>query len=644
MRNEYSIKHSDILFEYQFIYEVLRNLHIVPKYNWTTNKLKELCKLFSFLKLPHFVDDIGNIIVNVESDREIKTRIEKGDVSLILQAHLDHPGGVITKEISAIKGFYAAQWFGGYSGSLEGREMLIADLESNEIDNVLIEMDVSHAAGRFLYFKGRAGLGAGSRVLHFNDMTSAGFKPDRIKGWALDDLLGCASILYCMYKHPDPNNIGVLTLGEEVGSYGLSHFCRSYLDRSLPHIPPVINIDTPEQEEGRFVCGEGIRIRTADKRAKYSDGVVTFLKETLNDVAAIPLTRGATEASLITEMGYTAGGLAVPIQNIHNGSRNNLWIEETAVLSDVFSLCSAVLNVITSSNKHRIQRTATGRVKGNKIEYVNHARELCSKLDTSHEYCDFMIKVSDHWNEMSQNYGFNINTHSENDYQELRKSIGSQELDLLDVDMEKYASELVPRVYDLVAGGPMPQLGDMKIVSTLRANFNACNTNGNIALSLDKISKGDVRRVLAHEVTHWVCHRLYDSLPFSNYVQLFLQEGVACYVSKTLCETTDAEALGIPENTANYYESISKELREMFSKIILGDIVELKEHPKHTVLRARDNDDPFRISKSNRYNKYGYYLGLQFVKYCVRSGVQIGLLFSDPYQTEKLLGSFLTNV
>jgi len=629
---------SNKLDDFINILEKLEDLHIVSGWRWNERSRAKLDDILIAKNLKYFVDDYGNVILNCNSAEELDNKLSNGVITQIFQAHLDHPGGRLTAKISSEKGLYCARWLGGYSNSLEGRKVTVHDTVRDIVDIVKIEYERTLESGRFLYFYSNKDLSIEHSYLHFSRDTGSRLTNGMISSWALDDLIGVSSIINVLGKSADPRTIGLLTLDEEIGGYGLNNFANRYLTNKDLSELYLINIDMPEEDED-FQCDNGVRLRYEDKRCKYTEELVTAISSKFPDFKKVSLTRGGTEASSFIAMGYNAVSFAIPIRNLHNGSRHNLLIEESVSSKDALSLIHQLGLLLPASNLIDSANMSTPSNVLPEIEYVDHYKNIFERISGSTEYCDYLMNVANHWNNIHSRYGVQCVNLDAVQFDDIKKEASTGLDEFADVDILEMADGLFSIIVKKIAGRSVFREGNLQIVSFFKANFNASNIGGVVALSLDKIKKSDLKRVLCHEMSHWVCHRLYNDTPYNDYFKLFLSEGIACYLSREICNVSSAVALGMPIGTYECYGSRKKDLQELFFKIINGELLKQSNKSDIYEFAISSYPNPFKISKNNPLNKFGYYLGLEFIDQCLEEGLTIHDILTKYCLIERKLTS-----
>lgn len=633
----------DTLTKFLDIYTKLANLHVVPKWYWNKNSILKLDQILKKCELPYYLDEVGNVILNVTSSAELIDGINSETIAQIFQAHLDHPGGVVKGVLGKNENLYCARWLGGYANSLEGRRILVYDVDSNLSEITKVEYEVFDSSGRLIYFYCDKKFQPESSVVHYVDENKSD-DSSGIHGWALDDMIGCTSVIQTLSENRDSSCVGLLTLGEEIGCYGLKYFCNTYLKPGSSKPPYFINIDMPEEEDNRFLSGNGAWLRVADRRSKYSKELIGAIKSHLPHLKTISLTKGGTEAGNLVSMGFKAVSFAIPLKNLHNGSKHNCWAKESVLKSDVNALLKSLSSVVSMPQLVDARRPVKISNKANfKIKHVNYAKKITTKIKVSKEYCDYLANVSGYWNEINSKHDLPVRTLSSEEYDDLKKNLSSNKYDDWDKKIVNLATEIFPIIADRLAQNYTHSFATLNILSFIKSNFNACNMNGDIGLSFDRLEEDDLKRVLAHEITHWVCGRIYGPNPYDDFIGLLISEGVACYVSRELCKIDSPQALGVPDKTYLHYETIDRKLKNIFLDIVQGHIISEEKLVKHTTLKQNEYSHPFRLYKGNPFNKYGYYLGLKFVDYCVERKLEIGDLFSKFKFTENMFKEFIAD-
>lgn len=545
----------------------LHDFHIGSEWRWSVIALQKLDVLLGHLKIPYFVDDIGNVILHCDSASALQQGLSQGSIHFILQAHLDHPGGQVIGKVNSRHSLYCARWHGKFFPGFLNTPLLVFDSAQDIFEEVHILHTVATPYETYLYFQSRHSFDIPHTVIHYHSPLLHNFLGN-LSGWALDDLIGCAAIIHTLSGFHDQHAIGLLTMGEETGGYGAKFFCHTFLSKVRASLPNVINMDMPKALDEHFNIGNGAWLRTGDFSGGFSEPLIQqltplFLK---NQIA---VRTGQTEVMDFINAGAHAVSLAIPIQNSHNVNHRLELDSEVADMDDVQQLLDTLPAILALSYSPKNYQKST----------------------------------------------FNIVASDPQDAQ--------------------IAARLLPMIIEKL--GEYPFCRTVEIVRVKSDHFSACNKDGKILISSEKIPKQDLERVICHELIHFVYQVFFGVLPLSSYDNLLVYEGVACYLSRELCGISSVQSLGITQTQFDFHEEHIPLLKQKFNLLREGQLIQVKNQPNGLRFDTETVDCPFRYSRENPLNKYGYYLGLKFIEFCLERGEPLNTLFLHPDKMEDLL-------
>ena len=278
---------------------------------------------------------------------------------LVLGAHTDHPGFVIT----AIRGRRLELEFrGGLSAAYgKGERLRLYNAESGEqrgLARITSIRSSRRAPGAPRRIDGaRATIERESEASQTDpaagDLALWDVDAFRIQGELLharqcDDLAGCVAVLATLDRlaasRQDAHVVGLFTRAEEVGLLGASVVGRK---RLLPDDAIVIAVETSSMAGGRAEQGAGPIVRTGDAVHIFSPRVtqwmVALAQELQHERGGFPFQRklmdgGTTEATSYDLYGYETGAACIALGNYHNAGPRNRVAAETVHLGDLDGL------------------------------------------------------------------------------------------------------------------------------------------------------------------------------------------------------------------------------------------------------------------------------------------------------------------
>jgi putative aminopeptidase FrvX len=316
-------------------------------------------------------DALGNGVIEYRRGRRT--------TPLVLGAHTDHPGFVVT----AVQGRRLELEFrGGVPGSYgKGERVRIypADPAEDRGDSVaaISSTATSPAANRWArrLTGAKATLEPGATA-EVGDLALWDVEPARIRGQILharscDDLGGGLAVLWALDRlvreQPDAHVLGLFTRAEEVGLLGAAALTTTDL---LPAGALVVAVECSSMAGGRAVQGEGPIIRVGDAQHIFSPRITMWMTQVARELQqADPAFRfqrklmdgGTTEATAYDLLGYESGAACLALGNYHNMGPKDRIAAETIHLGDVEGL--ARLFVAMAQNTRRVDEVHVTAVK-----------------------------------------------------------------------------------------------------------------------------------------------------------------------------------------------------------------------------------------------------------------------------------------
>lgn len=137
-----------------------------------------------------------------------------------------------------------------------------------------------------------------------------------LRGRALDDLAGCATILAALIDSKDSNQpvVGIFTRAEEVGLVGARLIAsEGRLNRDCV----VVSVETSLKSDAARQ-GDGVVIRVGDRMTTFDDFAESLLRPYSGYVQRALMSAGGCEASAFAAHGYRVTGTSLPLGAWHN--------------------------------------------------------------------------------------------------------------------------------------------------------------------------------------------------------------------------------------------------------------------------------------------------------------------------------------
>ena len=283
---------------------------------------------------------------------------------LVLSAHTDHPGFVVT----AVRGRRVELEFrGGLSASYgPGERLRLFPSPAREdgtgggqaaLGLAVIDEVAADERGRI-----RSALATAASASPLpGDLALWDVEPARVRGRRLvargcDDLAGCAAVLSALDRASAAGApgelIGLFTRAEEVGLLGASAAARA---RLLPDDAVVIAVETSSASGGRARSGGGPIVRVGDAMHLFSPAVSLWMSGVAQELAREDgefryqrklMDGGVTEATAYDLYGYETGALCVALANYHNAGPRDRVAAESVDLRDLDAMARLMARLL----------------------------------------------------------------------------------------------------------------------------------------------------------------------------------------------------------------------------------------------------------------------------------------------------------
>ncbi len=607
-------------------------LPIVPGWKWGFATWKRFSDILNKYSISCCRDEYGNVLIGADTVETWMNRLRES--RLVLQAHLDHPGAVVTRQLGGHGGMnrYLAVVRGGLQGNLVGNVFRAFDHFGNDVGDTVVDDNFNGYGEKFISFK----MPDSGRLAHYlcGPVQNASHSSDDHfwEGWGLDDHVGCAVVVQALSQFTRFPVLGMLTLDEEVGGWGLLHILHAAEKHgiSIQQWPLLLTFEvTQEYPDQGFICDSGMAWRKCDAVVALDPGFLEWGKKQ-GPQRVVSLQGGRCEAGIWTLYGGSAGCWVIPCKHYHNATADEEWRAERVARSDADSLMRAVSEIVPrycDTTRPESVLPPIFRIQcKSPVICVNDA--MSSVREAAVKSSDFVACLRDvmpHWHAVHGHFGLEYVKFAAQDWPAWRDAL---------INSEEWKSKI-----DGCAGPLFKKVqkyleikwchaAELPIYLFVGASFNASNLFSGVGLSVEKIVDCDIARILAHEFTHWWMKPVLDSLPARPLELTFLHEGLACLISMIVCDLTPAQAIGISNEKFDHYQNNLMLLKGYLGEWLTGDFIEVS-HGRHEVVKRRHLPHPFKIGNGNEWAKYGYFLALDYMSDC---------LFSLPgIWTEKLV-------
>lgn len=321
--------------------DILKTLSSTPTVSYFESGIAALISKFANeFGLRTASDEHGNLFVHHPGT-------DPTNAKAAFVAHMDHPGFEIVERLSDRE--YIAVSHGGMSpaafkpGVNIGAVMSVSEQTPWErVPGVVVDADDIVDRGRFasctkIQIQTSAPLNdlPTPAVLNLPDFE---LRDGLIFGRALDDLAGCASILYALQSTIDLHApcVGIFTRAEEVGLVGARLIAEA---RILPRDCMVVSVETSLKNEVAKQ-GNGVVIRVGDIITTFDNEAENLLLSGIRESSQdIPhqralMSAGGCEASAFAAHGYRVTGTALPLGAWHNREEDGSIAPEYVAESD----------------------------------------------------------------------------------------------------------------------------------------------------------------------------------------------------------------------------------------------------------------------------------------------------------------------
>lgn len=615
------------LSDYTGILRELADLRLVPHASFPAPAAKQLfARLLA--QVPHFFMDNGNLFIGAVHPDEIQKN------RLCLQAHLDHPGGIL-KAADSKKHLFAQVKGFSQPASLLGYELGAFSLSTGEhAADLEVEQVYSGREGAFAFFFPQAAALEARAGETFVVCHSAAFKEEDgyISSWNLDDMLNCAEIIRQIRKHPAGELYGLLTVDEETGHNGIKFFLENFREKELL----LLNMDVVSDKTtlGNAPAGTEFGFRRTQAGVKLDECMPPAVEQRFSGHARADIPSGKCEAVTAVSGGAKALAVFVCIENFHNGNNRKQFLPErinTAVLSRYLEFIDNVVDALKKTRLPAMSATNTG----GQILVTDLSGKISAMFSSAADFSGFLNNHLPELTRIFSDLGLSApELHSGNyasytgkaDVKTIRAALAA-------IDLHQLRDKTLARLKQALPAHGFTALPDLEIIFLLFGRFNACNISSPrraIILSLDRISPDDIERVLVHEMTHYYTDSAINHTSrVAGREALYYSEGLATAISAEVLGLPMAKALGMPEKKYAALCARKPQLEGWMKDYLAGDFMRLHEGKYHRYFIENPIPHPF-LASEDAASRYGYFLAALETAELIDKGLFYDRLLQKP--------------
>jgi len=340
--------------------DLLDKLVTIPTASYREQGVLSAVRAFAEVRgLACETDEFGNVMVQYRKGRKRRP--------LVLQAHTDHPGFVVsgvrgTRLELEFRGGLSAEYGKGEPLRVYG-EGLPARGAKARVSSVMGSKAASRGGPRRIVGAKAVLDGAGEVAvgdLALWDVATCQIRGALVHARQCDDLVGCVTVLATLDRvwaaGVDGDLIGLFTRAEEVGLEGAAAVAGA---GTLPADALVVAIETSSSAGGRAEQGGGGIIRVGDRGHIFSPRMTRWMTTLAEELVAESgggtqgfryqrklMDAGTTEATAFDLLGYETGAACLALGNWHNAGPKGRVRAETVHLGDLENLvrlCEAMV-------------------------------------------------------------------------------------------------------------------------------------------------------------------------------------------------------------------------------------------------------------------------------------------------------------
>ncbi|MDY0091200.1 MAG: hypothetical protein RBT80_00700 [Candidatus Vecturithrix sp.] len=590
----------------------LSSLHVVPYSTWTQDAI---VRLETFLEgTPYCLTPHGNLFLGEDQFEHIQPG------KICLQAHLDHPGGILHANQQAQ--YLFAKYY-GINARLTGYSLGVYEPGTSEkIDQIEVENAVFQERDQAtcLFFKNNRKLSEAlperTFIIHHDAMPE--MTESTISNWNLDDLIHCALIIALIKRKVFSDSVyGLLTHNEEVAQEGIRGWLHEIADTSLfflnlDMIDTMLPLKTPDDEPYQYMYG----IRAEQSGIKLDQ---PLFPELINDVgrdylAKIPV--GKCEGHIMQEQSTRFMAMFLKIDHYHNGLNEKKFTAESLSVERFSHYLDFVQHTIVKINEYLAPNLSAKFITSPQPEFpgtihiVDHVEAIKDILDRCHTFSEYLYIGVPKLRTIYDNYQIPMPAITGENFEGMKGIIlNGKYPDIRASQVHEWKTKIINELAILFDHIFQVQEKPVTLVKLALADFNArCTVRPErILLSVEQIPESELDRVLIHELTHYLTADIWSFQNMSPVKREYYSEGLAVVLSRKLLNVSLATALNMRDDDLTAYLDNITQLKLWNEEYLTGNVCSFFQGKYHQYFQKKEVVEPF-VANGQQYQRYGYVL------------------------------------
>lgn len=615
----------------------LSSLHVVPYYPWTPDAIRSLEILLE--GVPYCLTPHGNVFLGENQIENIQ--LER----VCLQAHLDHPGGVLNADQQTQ--YLFTQYYGTNARLLGYPVGIYEPGISEKIAQLEVENAIFQGSGQAtcLFFKPNQtlykALSKKTLLVHQNalpDMTA-----ETISNWNTGALIHCALIIALLRSEEFSGRLyGLLSLNAQATQNGIRGFVYDTVDNPLF----LINLDSIDNtlqlknlDDAPYQQSYGIRAEQAG--IKLDQFIFPELLREIERAHLAKIPAGHCEAHAMQAANRPFISLFLKIRHYHNGVTQKKFTAEYLAVKELSHYVNFAKDAITMVKEHvtsNHSKVFLTTVAGSQpepsgtIHLVDQVEAIKNIFDRCQSFPEYLQSGIPKLQAIYSRYHIRVPNISADNFARVKNgALNGKFPEIQASQVYVWKNKVLGELTRLFNHNVLIQDKPVTLVTLLLANFNAFHVPRlqSIFLSLEHISEDHLERLLIHELTHHLMADAWDAQNISSPRREYYDEGLAVAISRKLSNSTLAEALYMKEEDFAAYLDNRAQLRMWFEEHATGKICSYFDGKYHQYFQRKPIIDPF-MANGHQYQRYGYVLAALETEELMEKEMYYEYVFRQP--------------